>query len=283
MASKVPDNFNHYYDQVDPRAYFNALRPTGYRMPKVTCGWLRDNGGAIARARSKHRVRLVDFACGYGINGLLLKQGLSLGEAYDHFAKPAGGALPGFDLKAFQKIREQRSAEAVDLEIGGIDIAQNALDYALAVGALDATFAIDLRTESPDSDLVEFVRGTDLILETGAMGALLPPALERLLSLCPAPSLPWILLSPRPDVDTQALWALLKRWNYGLHKCNQSPVRYRRFRDQAERRTIVSAMTELGRDPEDHVSNDYVLVDLIVAVPANAGDWIRELRPVRGD
>jgi SAM-dependent methyltransferase len=262
-APALPDDFEQTYDMPDPRPYFGALRPLDYRMPRVVCSFLRQFGATIAAARGEDRLLLADFACGYGANGLLLQHEITLSEIHDHYLRPLSDDFLAADA-AFFAARRQLGTKT---RIIGIDIAAEALAYAKAVGAVDEAFAVNLVEEDPDPSLARLLTGADLIIESGAIGALLAPAMARILDTARGERRPWLLLAPRGDVDDSALRGVLAANGYRVEHCNQRPFRYRRFMGQQERQIILDAVTALGRDPALWLDDDYFLINLWLARP----------------
>ena len=54
-------DFEAIYNLPDPRPYFRALRPVDYRMPGVTCGYLRRHQMAIREFLGKDRLQFKTF------------------------------------------------------------------------------------------------------------------------------------------------------------------------------------------------------------------------------
>ena len=81
------DEFGRVYDLDDPRPYFNALRPSEYRMPEVLAGALKAIHRSVRAARGAgDTLRVLDFACGYGAVGALLRHRISMRELYVRYA-----------------------------------------------------------------------------------------------------------------------------------------------------------------------------------------------------
>jgi hypothetical protein len=257
------EDFQRIYDLPDPRPYFGALRPLDYRMPRVICSFLRQFGAAIAAARGEDHLLLVDFACGYGVNGLLLRHEIALSEIHDHYLRPLCDDFLAADAAFFAA----RRRPGTKTRIIGIDIAAEALAYAKAVGAVDEAFAVNLVEEDPDPSLARLLTGADLIIESGAIGALLAPAMARILDVARGERRPWLLLAPRGDLDDAALRGVLTARGYAVELCNQRPFRYRRFMGQQERQIILEAVKTLGRDPALWLDDDYFLINLWLARP----------------
>ena len=82
------DDFGRVYDLEDPSPYFNALRPSEYCMPAALAGALKAIHRAVCATRGAGDVlRIVDFACGYGAIGALLRHDVSMPEIYARYGE----------------------------------------------------------------------------------------------------------------------------------------------------------------------------------------------------
>ena len=126
------DDFDRVYDLDDPSPYFTALIPADYRMPAVLAGALKTVHRPVCAARGTgDTLRVLDFACGYGVVGALLRHDVSMAEIYARYGgrrwRPADARSHWeADASFFAARREAGTA----FEIGGIDIAGTALEYA---------------------------------------------------------------------------------------------------------------------------------------------------------
>ena len=268
------DDFGRVYDLEDPSPYFNALGPSGYRMPEVLAGALKAIHGAVCAARDAGgTLRVLDFACGYGAVGALLRHAVSMPELYGRYAERRWQPDDGrryweADAEFFAARRKGSRA----FEIGGADIAGNALEYAAAMGFLDRAYHADLVDRAPSEALGRFLRGVDLVVESGSLGELLPAAFGRILDSC-GDRPPWFLYNPRPDVD----WARLDRlWavrGYLAESLGTEPVRYRKPLGAPERADVLRATRSLGKTDESVMRGGYLVVDMTLARPeADAGN-----------
>lgn len=264
------DDFDRVYDLEDPRPYFRGLEPAHYRMPEVLASFLRAAGSRIADARTRERIRVLDFACGYGTIGALLHHRVDMAQMYAHFRRGEWRLADGrsnwdADARAFEERRRPRAA----VELGGVDIASVALDYAVHQGFLDVAFHDDVVVGPPGPELQAFLQDTDLVVESGAVGPVLHRALAHLLAAAPATRRPWILHCPRPDVDWQPLDSLWDAHGYVSERCNPAPIRYRRPLGPGEREDVLALAHSLGREASDVIDGGYILVDLMLARPAD--------------
>lgn len=267
------DDFGQVYDLDDPRPYYQGLRPADYRMPAVVAAWLRAKRPVIARARGRSTpLRVLDFACGYGAVGALLRHDLSMREVYRHYAgawrRAEGRVNWEPDRIAFSRLRRDEAG----YEIGGIDIAPVALEYARHVGFIDVGFAEDLSCAPPGPELRRFLASVDIVTECGALGHLLTGAVERLLHATRGTSRPWFLYCPRTDVDWRGLESLWRESGYDASVCVRAPVRYRKALSDYERDQMLELSARFGFRPEQAMASGYLLVEMTLARPRREGD-----------
>ncbi len=269
------DDFARVYDLEDPSRYFTALRPSDYRMPEALARALRAIHRPVCAARGTGgTLRVLDFACGYGTVGALLRHDISVAEIYARYGerqwRPADARRYWEADAAFFAARREEPAR---FEIGGADIAGVALEYAAALGFLDRAFHENLVEDPPSAGLARFLRGVDLVVESGSVGDLLPVAFERILDGCGDAARPWFICCPRPDVDWAALNALWADRGYRAESLGTGPVRYRKALAAEERADMLRITRALGKPDEAVMRGGYLLVDMTLARPeADAGN-----------
>lgn len=256
------EDFERVYDLPDPRPYYRALRPLGYRMPAVACGYLERHAARVAALRGKTRLRLLDFACGYAANGALLLHELRLEQLYGFYESDAKGEPAADDTRFFAARRRAERA----FELGGLDVAATALAYARQCGLLHEAFAENLLEAPPSEALRHFLEETDIVLETGGIGDLLAPCFARLLD-CAGQSRPWFLYSPRGNIDEAPLETLFAERRYRLETCSGKPFRYRRMMNPREEAEVTAAARRHGKDPAAHFRDGWFVNPLRLARP----------------
>ena len=268
------DDFGRVYDLEDPGPYFNALRPSGYRMPEVLAGALKAIHRSVCAARDAgDTLRVLDFACGYGAVGALLRHRISMRELYARYAHrqwQSGDGRTNWEADAeFFAVRRVGSR---GFEIGGTDIARAALEYAEAMGFVDRIFPANLVDHPPSEALGRFLRGVDLVVESGSLGELLPAAFERILDWS-GDRPPWFLYGPRPDTDWTGLDRLWAAKGYRSESLGAEPVRYRKPLGAPEHADFLRATRALGKADESVMRDGFLLVDMTLARPeAEAGN-----------
>ena len=269
------DDFGRVYDLEDPSPYYTALRPSDYRMPAVLARALKTIHGPMCAARGAGgTLRVLDFACGYGAIGALLRHDVSMAEIYARYGerhwRPVDARRYWKEDASFFAARREAAAM---FELGGADIAGVALEYAAALGLLDRIFHENLADGAPSGELKQFLGSVDLVVESGSVGGLLPIAYERILDGCGNANLPWFLYSPRPDVDWASLNGLWAERGYRTESLGAEPIRYRKALAEHERADMLRITRELGVRDEAVMRDGYLLVDMTLARPeADAGN-----------
>ena len=112
-----------------------------------------------------------------------------------------------------------------------------------------------------------------LVVESGALGVLLPQAFARVLDCAGGESPPWFLYCPRPDVNWSALERLWAERGYRTESFLGAPVRYRKPLEAQEGADMRRRARGFGK-PDDAIMQDgYLLVDMTLARPeADAGN-----------
>ena len=262
-------HFERVYDLDDPSPYYATLRPADYRMPVALAGALKAIHGLLCAARGAgDTLRVLDFACGYGAIGALLRHDVSMADLYARYGernwKPADARRYWADDIAFF---DARRAETEAFDIGGIDIAGNALAYAAAMGFVDRAFPENLVDDAPSDGLARFLRGVHLVVESGALGVLLPAAYARVLDYVGRERPPWFLYCPRPDVNWSALERLWAERGYRTESFLPAPVRYRKPLEAQERADMLRRAQGFGKPDKAIMQGGYFLVDMTLARP----------------
>lgn len=260
---KTFTDFDLIYNNPDPRPYYRNLAPVDYRMPEVTCGFLKKHSQLLARYFGRPKIRVLDFASGFGANGALLQHELGIGDLYSFYDKEAPGELPSCDEPFFSARQKEQNL----FEIGGLDIAANALSYAKANGLIAEGFAENLIENQPTERLHAFLQQTDIIMEVGALLDILQEAVIELLKCATPGRRPWLLTSPRYDVDIAPLKAYLAQNCYVLETVNAAPIHYRKLISKQEQDLVAERIRELGRNPVDGFEGETFVVDLLLARP----------------
>lgn len=259
--------FTASYNLPDPRRYYSLLAPLGYRQPEVVANFLHASGAVIRHARGHDRLHVLDFGSGYGALGAMLRHRFSIRELFEHYENTrAEGAQAGETIQGDRSFFSQHRCHDSSFELGGLDIAGQALRYALTCGLIDAAFEENLLLGEPSAELAAFVAQTDLIVETGAVYDVVVACYEKLLAGAGTRP-PWLLFGPRGDADTEPLRRMLHRRGYRIESIGTGRHRYRQFMNPAERQAAEERMRALGRRPADHIQAGWFVNPLLLARP----------------
>ncbi|WP_308434510.1 hypothetical protein [Streptomyces melanogenes] len=259
--------FDDAYDQPDPRAYFRALRPWGYRTPHHAQSVFRRLLAArTAAGREQGPATVLDLCCSYGVNAALLQHDLTLEELYEHYASAGAAALTTTELEARDRsfYAARRRPDAV--RVIGLDMAAHAIAYARSVGLLDEGFAENLEAAPPSRALVRAVRHTRLITVTGGASFLSARTFAPLLASIEVPV--WVAAFVLRTGSYRAIARSLAAYGLVTEKLIAPTFPQRRFTDERERRYAVDAVTAAGEDPRGKESEGAFHTALYLSRPA---------------
>jgi carnitine O-acetyltransferase len=207
-----------------PHDYFDSLAPLRYRTPDFSRELLAATVAELRRHRGRRRLKVVDLACGYGVNSALLKHGVDFAGFAHLYRRPAGpeGALA--------RDRDHFAARPVDRELTvvGVDTSTAATGYGLATGLLDAVVSTDLEHTEPTEADREALADADLVLATGGVATL-----SRVLALQATP--PAVLGWPLYGQSTEELVRCLAAHRLSVSRHDTTPRHQRHFASPHER------------------------------------------------
>jgi hypothetical protein len=252
-------SFDYIYDAGDPRKYFVTLGRLDYRAPQN--GWLFFPTLIEAKKRedgkSEEEATVVDLACSYGINGALLKHDVTLGELYERYrseelASLSSDELAGADVEFFRSRRREAAPKVV-----GIDVAENAVRYALRADLMDEGFAENLEENEPTDALRKAVAAMDLLIVTGGIGYVGERTFHRLLGCMTEGRIPWVGTFPTRMVDYGPIVEVLSEYGLVTEKLSDRTFVQRRFVDADEQEYVLGELESMGIDPDGREAAGY--------------------------
>jgi len=252
-------NWTHIYNQDDPRPYFQTLEPLGYRQPEVVTGFLDERGSVIQKYFGRESLNIIDFGCGYGGLGAVLRHCVTMQDLFSYYGEDEGPEPGESDRAFFDRHRKTGTQH----RLYGIDIADKAVAYAVSTGLLDEGYAEDLTKGPPSPALAKRFAEADLVIESGAVYPHVPDCYGNLLAS--TDKRPWMLFGPRGDSVTQLVWDLLDEHGYVVEEFSRHYRRYRRFADEKEERDMEANMAALGRDPKQRSRQGWFMNPLMLA------------------
>ncbi|MEU9783679.1 hypothetical protein AB0H92_22400 [Streptomyces phaeochromogenes] len=260
-------SFDEVYDQPDPRHFFRVLGHWDYQTPRHAQGLFRRLAAARTRtARVAAPVTVLDICCSYGINAALLNHSLTLEDLYAHYTSPQAVALTTAELIEWDRAYYASHRRPGAHRVVGLDIAANAISYALAVGLLDEGFTENLEAAPPTPALLRAAQPTLLVTVTGGASFLSPRTFQPLLAAAHEPV--WIAAlvlrtgSYRHIVDGLTPYGLI------TEKAAAPTYPQRRFTSVHEQRYAITAVAAAGEDPRGKETDGYFHTALHLSRPA---------------
>lgn len=235
------------YDQPDPRSYYQTLVNLDYQIPAVAEATLRNIIDARRQSCGRKRIALLDVGSSYGVNAALLSHSVGLSDLFHLYSRQTTKGLSRSELIArdrrlFAEMRTDR-----DLKVVGLDIAGEALDYAVEVGIIDAGLTANLEMRPPPVEDRERLAGIDLIISTGAIGYVGVPTFSRIVE-CTQYS-PWFAVFALRMFPIDEIAAMLTSRGYIVYRQRGRTYRQRRFAGTDEKREVLSRLAALQIDP----------------------------------
>jgi hypothetical protein len=257
-------DFGAIYDQPDPRAYFLTLEPFDYVIPQhgaeLFARLLQARGAADAR-----RPRILDVCCSYGVVSTLMKTKLDLAAVYAHYREAAAQALTSEQLVEVDRRLFQEHPEPASPSVIGLDVAPNAVGYALSTGALDAGVVENLEVDAPSAELGSLMSDVHLITTTGGVGYVTERTFDRLLDL--APDSVWVAAFCLRTYDYRPIIETLSSHGLQTERLPQTFTQ-RRFTDPEEERWAVAEVRKRGLDPAGKEAEGYYHAEFYLSRPA---------------
>jgi hypothetical protein len=263
-------SFGHIYNLGDPRAYFETLGRFDYIAPQN--GYLVFSPLIQAKKRllggGSEEMTVVDLCCSYGLNGALLKYEVTMDDLYERYrsqdlASLSSEELAGADAEFFRLRKRKASPKVV-----GIDVADNAVSYALRVGLLDEGFVENLEENEPTDALSEAVAETDLLVVTGGVGYVWERTFERLLGcMTEEGDVPWVATFPTRMMDYEPIAKVLSRYGLVTEKLPERTFAQRRFTSIDEQEYVLGELARMGIDPEGREAVGYYHTECYLSRP----------------
>lgn len=263
MLSKT--DFDVLYGQPDPRGYHSTLASYDYQIPQHGAQVFDRLLRGRASGTRTGPATVLDVCCSYGIVTTLLTTNLTLSEVSEHYTNAHTAQLSSDELVAadLELLRTRRRPDPV--RTLGLDISENAVQYAVDIGALDAGAVENLETDETSPRLAALLADVDLITTTGGIGYVTERTFARLLRH--APSTVWVAAFCLRTYDYRSIQDTLGAHGLVTERA-KGTVRQRRFTSQTEREWAIASVREHGLDPAGLEDDGYYHAQLYVSRPA---------------
>ncbi len=250
------------YNEANPVSYFSELHELDYQIPQNAKPIFQKLIEVRRAMTGDEAIKLIDVGCSYGVNGALLKYGLSMNQLYQMYDAKR-------NQNPDQMIRRDKLfySSPLDpaLEIVGVDTAEHAIDYAVRNGLLDDGFTTNLEKQDPLPEEANAVENADMIISTGCIGYVTEQSLERLLEAS-GESQPWMAHFVLRMFDFEGSQDMLSRHGYVTEKLD-GLFRQRRFVSDVEQHNVLDNLQALGIDPSGAEEDGWYMAELFVSRP----------------
>lgn len=257
---------DHIYDRPDPRAYFSELNKLGYAIPDAAKPIFQILIGHLQQ-RWHDTVHVLDLGCSYGVNAALLKHHLSMVDLYEHWGERKLADAQTEELIAYDQRFFADFDEPEDIEVVGLDPAQNAIAFAEDVGLLDKGIAADLETEPLPAPAKQELRSVDLMISTGCIGYVTQKTFDRLLPAVTQGQPPWIANFVLRLFPFDAIEETLSDWHYVTEKLEGQTFVQRRFASANEQEQMLEILCHRGVDPTGKEAEGNLLAEFYLSRP----------------
>jgi len=262
-------DMEHIYDQRDPRAYFRELKKLGYAIPGAAKPIFRALIRHLRRRRTdRETVHVLDIGCSYGVNAALLKHDLSMSDLYAHWGEERLA-----DASPEQIVENDRRFFAgldrdEDLEVIGLDQAENAVAFGEETGLLDEGLALNLEAERLPAPAREDLAPTDLVTSTGCVGYVTEKSFERLLPAVTQGEQPWLANFVLRMFPFDGIADALGERGYVTEKLEDRTFIQRRFASPEEQAQMLEQLHGMGIDTAGKEDLGHLHAEFYLSRPA---------------
>ncbi|ODR99328.1 hypothetical protein AUC68_04950 [Methyloceanibacter methanicus] len=259
-------NMDHIYDQADPRAYVRELGSVGYAIPTAAKPILQQ---LIPELRTKpdDTVRVLDLGCSYGINAALLKHDLTIDDLYDHWGLPELNRATTAEIIAQDKDFFAGLEPVENIEVIGLDVAENAVAFAEQAGLLDLGLTLDLESSPLPEAAREDLAPVDLVTSTGCVGYVTEKSFKELLPALTEGHGPWFANFVLRMFPFDAIADTLDEAGFVTEKLDETTFVQRAFASAQERESVLEQLIDQGIDPTGKETEGYLLAEFYLSRP----------------
>jgi hypothetical protein len=259
-------NMDHIYNQRDPRAYFRELKKLNYSIPDTALPIFRK---IIEQVRQEEgdTVHVLDLGCSYGVNAALLKHDLSMDELYTHWGQTDLAVADAGEITARDKEYFTNLENPDNIEVIGLDLAENAISFAEDVGLLDDGLAMNLETGRLSAQASSMLSSTDLITSTGCVGYVTEKTFDNILPAVMAGRSPWVANFVLRMFPFDAIEETLADRGYVTEKLEGQTFLQRRFESDEEKEQALDQLRDQGIDPANQEADGNLVAEFYLSRP----------------
>lgn len=264
-------DMSHIYDQRDPRAYFRELKKLDYAIPglaKSLFQKLISKYRKVRNDRADHQVQLLDVGCSYGVNAALLKHDLTMDDLYRHWQQTQLTNASSTEVIEYDRNYFTHLDQPADLNIIGLDVAENAVAFAAETGLIDEGLTVDLEENALPPANEKSLEAVDLVTSTGCIGYVTEKSFSRLLPVVTRGDKPWFANFVLRMFPFEPIEETLNESGYVTEKLEGQTFVQRRFASSDEQEGVIEHLIEQGIEPAGYEENGSLLAEFYLSRPA---------------
>jgi hypothetical protein len=204
------------------------------------------------------------------VNAALLKYDLSMSDLYEHWAEDrlsdaAPEEVTAYDQRFFASLEESQ-----DIEVIGLDQAENAVTFAEQAGLLDEGLAVNLEADPLPAPSREDLAAVDLVTSTGCVGYVTEKTFDQLLPAVSPGRSPWLANFVLRIFPFDAIEETLRERGYVTEKLEDRTFVQRRFASAEEKERVLKQLRDQGIDPSGKETAGHLLAEFYLSRPASA-------------
>ncbi|MBM3607988.1 MAG: class I SAM-dependent methyltransferase [Alphaproteobacteria bacterium] len=265
-ANNAKANLDEIYNAPTPVPYYTRLGELDYVIPHLA----RPVFGTLIAERAASQaepVTILDVGCSYGVNGALMRAGLTFDMVRDRYSSPEIRNLPHKTLLEYDRNFFAAWPRRHDVRIIGLDISQPAINYAVQSGAIDIGFAANLETDGLSEAFAKALEKVDIIVSTGCVGYITHRTFDAILAACSPARRVWAASFVLRMFPYEAIAARLATHGLETEKHAGTLFIQRRFENQTEMDATLEALRNQGVDPAHREAAGLFYSELFVSRP----------------
>ncbi|MCP3922596.1 MAG: hypothetical protein GY714_08435 [Desulfobacterales bacterium] len=271
--NKAKADFKTVYESLTPHNYIKEMDLHNYRIGDETKPFFAAAAEYMNELNGEAwPVQMLDVGCSYGIGSATVRYGCSFQEMVSFFSSRA----PTNYLSCCETTRMWLNVvqPALNLRCVGFDCSENAINFALDAGILDAGITANLEKQKSDTlskDDLSWIRTSNLLLSSGAIGYItdktLSVILEHLGKDHPGENGPFAVMSILRMFDKKNINEVFNSYGYKFDIIENIYLPQREFIDQAEKTEIINLLNKSGICTENLEDEGMLIAELCVASP----------------
>ncbi|MGI9424107.1 MAG: class I SAM-dependent methyltransferase [Hyphomicrobiaceae bacterium] len=261
-------NMDSIYDQPDPRAYFRELRKLEYEIPGAAKPIIQRLIRHLQKS-SDEPVHLLDVGSSYGVNAALIKYDLTLSELYAHWGQKLLRDVAPEDIIENDREFFGELDLAEDVEVFGLDVAENAVAFGTEVGLLTDGLSVNLETEPLPAASAKELASVNLVMSTGCVGYVTEKTFEKLLPAVSRGRRPWLANFVLRLFPFEQIAESLSDHGYVTEKLKGQTFVQRNFASQEEQEQVLDQLKGRGIDTEGKEDEGQYLAEFYLSRPSS--------------